>query len=157
MLGRTILGTLAVSLLAALALAGVGSATTVYGDRLAGTEVVPVSSIRGTFVGVATGALPGAWRVEIAHEPLARGTTVAITGGSFLLLTASRRKLSGPVTGGSVTVTDRGSHCTDQTYLVSAGLSVGSFEGTLTHHRRSIFGRCIVYAATIQGRGAFNA
>lgn len=153
---RTILGTLAVTLLAALALAGVCSATTAYGDKLAGTEVVPVSSTRGTFVGVATGQLPAAWRVEIAHEPLAAGPTVAITGGTFLLLTRSHRTLSGPVTGGSVTVTDRGSHCTDQTYDVNAGLSIGSFEGTLTHHRRSIFGRCIVYAATIQGRGVFN-
>ena len=73
---RTILGTLALTLLAALALAGVCSATTAYGDKLSGTEVVPVSSTRGTFVGVATGQLPAAWRVEIAHEPLAAGPTV---------------------------------------------------------------------------------
>jgi hypothetical protein len=157
MLGRNGLSVLALTLLAALALAGVASATATYSDTLAGTEVVPVSSTLGTFVGVATGQLPAAWRVEIAHEPLATGPTVAITGGSFLLLAHSRRKLSGAVTGGSVTVTGRGNHCTDQTYHVSAVLSIGSFEGTLTHHRRSVLGRCLLYAATIQGRGAFNA
>ena len=27
----------------------------------------------------------------------------------------------------------------------------GSFDGTLTHYRRSIFGRCLTYSATISG------
>jgi len=64
--------------------------------------------------------------------------------------------LRGSVTGGTVSVTDRGSHCTDETYEVTVSLSNGSFDGTLTHHRRSIFGRCQLYAATIDGRGVFN-
>ena len=142
--------------IAALILAATGSATTVYNDTLTGAEVLPVSSTLGTFVGVATGGLPATWRVQIAHQPLATGPTVAITGGTFSLFTAGGHKVGGPVSGGSVTVTNRGTHCTDQTYHVAAAFSSGSFDGTLTHHRRSIFGRCILYSATIQGHGSFD-
>ena len=154
MLPRTTLAALTLALLATLT--GTASATTAYSDRLTGTEIVPVSSTRGTFVGVARGQLPAAWRGQITHERLSTGPTVAITGGSFVLLTRSGQTLRGAVTGGTVSVTDRGSHCTDQRYEVSASLSIGSFDGTLTHHRHSIFGRCLVYAATIDGRGVFN-
>ena len=141
----------------ALVLTTQGSATTVYKDDLTGAEVPPVSSTLGTFVGVATGGLPATWRVQIAHQPLATGPTVLITGGTFSLLTLAGRRINGQVSDGSVTVTSRGSRCTDQTYRVVARLSSGSFDGTLTHHRRSILGRCILYSATIRGRGIFNA
>jgi len=153
-LPRTTLAALTLALLATLT--GTASATTAYSDRLTGTEIVPVSSTRGTFVGVARGQLPAAWRGQIAHERLATGPTVSITGGSFVLLTRSGHTLRGAVTGGTVSVTDRGSHCTDQRYEVSASLSIGSFDGTLTHHRHAIFGRCLIYAATIDGRAVFN-
>lgn len=133
------------------------SATTTRVDALTGTEVVPVSSVRGTFVGVATGELPAVWHAQIVHRPLATGTTVSVTGGSFSILSLTGRRLTGTVTGGSVTVTDRGSRCTNQTYHVVATLSIGSFDGTLTHHRRSILGRCVVYSASIVGRGVFAA
>jgi len=132
-------------------------ATTVSKDTLTGTEVLPVSSTLGTFVGVATGGLPATWRVQIAHQPLVTGPTVLITGGTFSLLTLAGHRIGGRVYDGSVTVTNRGSRCTDQTYRVVATFSSGSFDGTLTHHRRSIFGRCIVYSATIRGHGIFNA
>ncbi len=154
MLARTALGVLTLALL--VALTGTASATTAYSDRLTGTEIVPVSSTRGTFVGVARGQLPAAWRGQITHERLSTGPTVAITGGSFVLLTRSGHTVRGSVTGGTVSVTDLGSHCTDQTYEVTASLSNGSFDGTLTHHRRSIFGRCLIYAATIDARAVFN-
>ena len=147
---------LAVGLLIALAFAAKGSATTTVTDRLTGTEIVPFSSTRGTFVGVATGQLPAAWRVQIVHEPLATGPAVAISGGRFVLVTRAGQFVNGAVRSGTVTVESRGSHCTDQTYGVSAILSMGSFVGTLTHHRRSIFGRCLVYAATLTGRGVFS-
>jgi len=145
-----------ITVLAALGLAGTSSATSTVTDRLTGTEVVPISSTRGTFVGIAKGQLPAAWRVQIVHEPLASGPTVLITGGKFVLVARSGRLLSGAVTAGSVAVRDRGSHCTDQTYSVTTTFSTGSFEGTLTHHRRSIFGRCLVYAATLSGSGTFD-
>ena len=141
----------------ALVLATESAATTGYKDTLAGTEVLPVSSTLGTFVGVATGPLPATWRVQIAHQPLATGPMVFITGGTFSLLTLTGRRISGPVTDGSVTVINRGSRCTDQTYRVVVTFSGGSFDGTLTHHRRSILGRCILYSATIRGHGIFNA
>lgn len=150
---------LAVAAVLAAALAGASgaSATTAYTDSLVGAETVPVSSTLGTFVGVAEGDLPAAWRVQIRHEPLASGPTVSITGGRFSFLTTSRRRLAGPVTGGSVQVVDRGSRCTNQLYRVSVRLSIGSFTGTLTHHRHSFLGRCVVYAATIRGDGVFRA
>lgn len=148
---------LGVVALAALAFTTEAPATTVYKDTLTGSEVLPVSSTRGTFVGIATGGLPATWRVQIAHQPLATGPTVLITGGSFSLLTLAGRRIGGQVTDGSVTVTNRGSRCTDQTYHVVATFTSGSFDGTLTHHRRSIFGRCILYSATIRGHGSFNA
>jgi hypothetical protein len=140
----------------ALLLSPAAPATTAYSDHLSGTEIVPITSTLGTFVGVATGDLPAAWRVQIKHQALATGSTVAITGGTFALVTRSGRKLTGPVTAGSVSVTNRGSRCTNQTYRVVAALEIGSFVGTLTHRRRSILGRCIIYAATIDGTGSFS-
>lgn len=135
--------------------ASVASACTSYGDRIVGTEVLPISSTLGTFVGVARGELPGQWRVQIAHQPLASGSTVAITGGTFTMHTLDR-KLAGTVTGGSVAVVNPGARCTNQTYTVDAISTVGHFLGTLTHHRRAILGRCIIYAATISGSTTLN-
>ncbi len=141
--------------LAALSLTAAASASSSYSDSFTGTEIIPVSSVRGTFVGVARGELPAVWRAQIVHRPLPSGPTVAVTGGTFSVVGPSRVTLGGSVTGGSVTVTNRGSHCSNQTYRVSVTFGGGSFDGTLTHHRRSILGRCIVHAATITGRGVF--
>jgi hypothetical protein len=127
-----------------------------YSASLSGTEIIPISSRRGTFVGVSTGRLLAGWRVQIAHEPLASGPTVAITGGSLMLVTDTGRRLRGTVTGGSVTVTNRGSSCTNQTYRVTVDSTLGSFDGKLTHRRHSILGHCVIYAATIRGAGSFD-
>jgi hypothetical protein len=136
-----------------LLLAAAGSrAATVYHERVQGTEIPPISSTKGTFAGIARGQLAGGWRVQIKHRPLSSAATVAITSGSFSLLTPTGRRLGGSVTGGWVTVLDRGSGCRDQIYGVHARFSTGSFIGTLTHHRRSIVGHCLIYAATITGR-----
>ena len=147
----------AVALVISFPLAAAASASSSYSDSFTGTEIIPVSSVRGTFVGVARGELPAVWRTQIVHQPLSSGPTVAVTGGTFSVVGLSGVKLGGAVTGGSVTVTNRGSRCTNQTYRVSVTFSGGSFDGTLTHHRRSILGRCIVFAATITGHGAFTA
>ena len=147
----------AVALFASFPLVATASASSSYSDSFTGTEIIPVSSVRGTFVGVARGQLPAVWRTQIVHQPLASGTTVAVTGGTFSILGHNGVRLGGVVTGGSVTVVNRGSRCSNQTYRVSVAFTGGSFDGTLTHHRRSILGRCIVYAATITGRGAFAA
>jgi hypothetical protein len=147
----------AFAVVAALSSVAAASATSTYSDSFSGTEIVPISSVRGTFVGVARGGLAAVWRTQIVHRPLSTGTTVAVTGGTFSIVGVSGTKLTGPVTGGSVTVTNRGSNCSNQTYRVSVTFGGGSFDGTLTHYRRSILGRCVVYAATIAGRGVFRA
>jgi hypothetical protein len=142
-------------LLVSFPLAATASASSSYSDSFTGTEVIPVSSVRGTFIGVARGELPAVWRTQIVHEPLSSGSTVAVTGGTFSILGRTGVRLGGAVTGGGVTVVNRGSRCTNQTYLVSVTFTGGSFDGTLTHHRRSILGQCLIYAATITGRGTF--
>ena len=144
-------------MVAALSSAAAASASSTYSDSFTGTEIVPVSSVRGTFVGVARGGLAAVWRTQIVHQPLSSGSTVAVTGGTFSILGRTGMKLGGAVTGSSVTVLNRGSTCTNQTYRVSVTFTGGSFDGTLTHHRRSILGNCLVYAATITGRGTFAA
>jgi hypothetical protein len=40
---------------------------------------------------------------------------------------------------------------------VHVQLPSGTFDGTLLHHRRSLFGRCLIYAATISGHAALQA
>lgn len=152
MVGRLLV--LVAAAVVATAAAGAAFARTAYDDRVVGVEVPPISPSLGTFVGLAAGELPGRFRVQIAHEPLAGGRPVAITGGTFSLRTWSRT-LSGAVTGGSVSVVSPGARCADQVYAVSAQLSSGSFSGRLTHHRRSLLGRCVVYAATISGSATF--
>jgi hypothetical protein len=141
---------------AALALAAVGSAATAYDVKLTGTEVPPITSTLGTFVGVANGELKGTWRVQIVHEPLKAGTTSRITGGGYSLVTASRRKVVGRATSGSVTPVNPGAGCTNQTFRVVTTFSNASFDGTLVHHRQKVLGRCVIYAATISGRGTFR-
>jgi len=147
----------AVVLLVAFPLATTASASSSYADSFSGTEIIPVSPVRGTFVGVARGDLTAVWRTQIVHQPLSSGSTVAVTGGTFSILGRTGVRLGGAVTGGSVTVLNRGSRCTSQTYRVSVTFNGGAFDGTLTHHRRTILGNCLIYAATITGRGTFAA
>ena len=65
--------------------------------------------------------------------------------------------VSGQFSGGTITVKDPGAHCTDQVYTVDGSLrnvsvtGTGQFVATLTHHRRSVLGRCWLYAATVGG------
>jgi hypothetical protein len=143
----------AVALVVSFPLAATASASSSYSDSFSGTEIIPVSSVRGTFVGVARGDLPAVWRTQIVHKPLSSGPTVAVTGGKFSVVGVNGVTLGGAVTGGSVTVVNRGSRCSNQTYRVSVAFAGGTFDGTLTHHRRTILGNCIIYAATISGRG----
>ena len=133
-----------------LVLAGAGVASSGYSAGIAGTEIPPISSTLGTFAGVASGPLGAAWRVQISHDPLASGPTVAVTGGRYSFVAVSGL-LSGRVTGGFVTVVDRGRGCGDQRYRVTLELEHGRFEGTLVHHRRSLLRRCVLYAATVSG------
>lgn len=146
------------ALLAAAALACAGAASsasrTVVG--VVGAEVPPISSSLGTFVGAAHGPV-GGWGIQIEHRPLRTGPTVAITGGSLWLALRTGAALHAPVTGGSVTVRNRGARCTNQVYDVHVQLAGGSaFDGSLVHRRRSFFHRCVIYAATIDGRASLS-
>ncbi len=138
-----------------LALGGTAFGGSKIDLRVVGTEVPPISSTRGTFVGASQGPV-GAWRIQIRHEALQTGPTVAITGGSLLIGLRTGTALRSSVVGGSVSVKNPGSRCTTQVYAVRVHLTSGTFDGTLAHHRRSFFGRCVIYAATISGHAVLS-
>jgi hypothetical protein len=126
-------------------------------DRVVGAEFPPITSTLGTFGGVATGPLPGVWRVEVHHQPLSSGAAVAITGGTFTMRTLTGRSIVASVSSGSVTVLDPGRGCTNQTYSITAALSGGGdFAGTLTHHRERVLRQCVIYAATVAGHATLT-
>ena len=139
-----------------------GAATTTYRFNISGTEV-SATSTAGRFVGTASGSALGAWYAEVVHQPLGGGVgaRVAIgSGGSFgmaLAQAAPASVLSGQFSGGTITVINPGARCTDQVYAVDGSLrnvsvtGTGHFAAMLTHHRRSVLGRCWLYAATVGG------
>jgi hypothetical protein len=141
----------------ALVVPAVASAAT---DTVTGTEVA-FTSTQGTFVGSASGDIPGYWKAVVNHTPLSPDAT--ITGGSFKLVTTTLQKIVGTFdNGGTVHQTNPGAGCTDQTFDVSDTLSNvgvggpgtghGSFFVVLTHKRVPIpFVGCVTYAATVAG------
>ena len=138
------------------------AATKTYRFSISGTEV-SATSTTGRFVGTASGSALGTWYAEVVHEPLAGdvGARVAIrSGGSFGMALAQAEPayvVSGQFSGGTITVINPGAHCTNQVYAVDGSLrnvsvtGTGQFVATLTHHRRSVLGRCWLYAATVGG------
>ena len=153
---------LVASLLVLLVPVTAGAATKTYRFSISGTEV-SASSTTGRFVGAASGSALGAWYAEVVHAPLAgvMGAQVAIqSGGSFGMALAQAEPayvVSGQFSGGTITVISAGAHCTDQVYAVDGDLrnvsvtGTGHFAAMLTHHRRSVLGRCWLYAATVGG------
>jgi hypothetical protein len=146
------------SVVAASATAATSAAT--YSDVLNGVEIAATST-QGTFVGTASGALPGQWAATVNHTPLSPNAT--ITGGSFTVATTLNglpTLVTGSFSGGTVTFA-AGSGCTNQQFTIDgtldhvgtwySGAGSGSFLGTLTHYRTSIFGRCITYSASVTG------
>ena len=152
---------LAASLLV-LVPATAGAATKTYRFSISGTEV-SATSTTGRFVGAASGSALGTWYAEVVHVPLGGGVgaRVAIrSGGSFGMALAQAEPayvVSGQFSGGTITVKDSGARCTNQVYAVDGDLKdvsvtgTGHFAATLTHHRRSVLGRCWLYAATVGG------
>lgn len=139
------------------------AATNTYTDAVVGAEV-SATTTEGAFVGVATGDLPGAWSADVIHSDLTSGSAT-VTGGSFSLLTALNRQVA-LITGsfdssGSINLFYTAPGCGIQQYRVTDTLSSvgvgatpsghGSFSAILTHHRAKIFGRCVIYAATVAG------
>jgi hypothetical protein len=146
----------------ALSAPGVAAAATTYNDSVYGFEY-SATSTEGKFSGTAYGALPGAWAATVDHTPLSPGGDV--TGGYMDLqtvLNATATLVKADVTGGQVIRQNPGSTgCVNQYYGVTLtlnhvrangkGSGKGSFAGTLTHYRQSVFGTCVSYSATING------
>jgi hypothetical protein len=113
---------------------------------------------QGTFTGYTSGGLTGGWLAVVKHTPLVPNAT--ITGGSFTLITSHtlfKRPLAGRFSGGKITNTNPGRHCSDQTFRVVGtlvhfgGNRRGRFAITLTHERHTILGACLTYFATATG------
>jgi hypothetical protein len=133
------------------------SATRVQMTTVHGIEIVPEHT-QGTFTGYSTGSLPGDWVAVVKHTPLSPNAT--ITGGTLTLVTSKHhatRTLTGRFDGGTITNTNPGANCTNQTYDVLGNLvhfngnHNGRFSVTLTHYRHTILGACISYFATTTG------
>jgi hypothetical protein len=136
--------------------------TKTYRFSVSGTEV-SATSTTGRFVGTASGSALGTWYAEVVHDPLGGpvNTQVSIrSGGSFGMALDQAEPayvVSGQFSGGTITVDKRGENCTNQVYTVNGDLrnvsvtGTGHVVATLTHHRKSVLGRCWLYAATIGG------
>ena len=148
----------------ALATPAAALASQTYSDTSKGAEYY-FTSTDGRFTGIASGALPGAWKADVQHTKLCLSCTptATITGGSFHLATSvhdTPSLVTGSFTGGRVQVINKGANCTNQTFAVHGrlasvgpygGQGTGTFNATLTHHRTSILGRCVIYGATVTG------
>jgi len=144
----------------------VASPSPLHRYLLAGIEARASSTI-GTFVGgAADPQLDGMlWKAVVRHDPLSRtGTPSLITGGSVTLHVASATRFSTQsrsFTAGTIAYAadlSSQSACGRQVFRVKATLAPtneagdsGSLNVYLTHHRRSLFGQCITYAATVRG------
>ena len=130
-------------------------------DSVSGLEYVATSA-QGRFVGIASGALPGAWSVTVDHTPL--GTSAVITGGDFRLATRRGGTLTvvtGGFTAGTVRQLSGFTGCVSQRYAVTGVLGdvgagaarrgTGTLNATLTHYRTRIFGQCLTYSASVRG------
>jgi hypothetical protein len=138
------------------------AATKTYRFSISGTEV-SATSTTGRFVGTASGSALGTWYAEVVHDPLGGGVGAHVdirSGGSFGMALDQADPayvVSGQFSGGSITVMNAGDGCSNQVYRVDGALrnvsvtGSGHFVAMLTHHRRSVLGRCWLYAATVGG------
>jgi hypothetical protein len=158
-LHRRIAAAVLVASLVVLVPVTAGAATKTYSFSISGTEV-SATSTTGRFVGTASGSALGTWYAEVVHDPLGASPAAIRPGGSFGMALAQAEPayvVSGQFSGGAITVLDSGARCTNQVYRVDGRLKNVSVTGTghvvatLTHHRRSILGRCLLYAATVGG------
>ena len=150
--------------LLALAAPAAALASQTFSDSSKGAEYY-FTSTDGRFSGTASGQLPGGWNVRVEHTQLCLSCsrTATITGGRFQLATSlhdAPSLVTGSFTGGRVQVVNKGANCSNQTFVVHGllgsvgpygGQGSGTFNATLTHHRTSVLGRCVIYAATVTG------
>jgi hypothetical protein len=159
---RRIAAAVLVASLLVLVPATAGAATQTSRFSISGTEV-SATSTTGRFVGAASGSALGTWYAEVVHVPLSGGdgAQVAIqSGGSFGMALDQAEPayvVSGQFSGGTIKVLDSGARCTNQVYEVKGvlrnvtGTGTGHVDAKLTHHRKSVLGRCWLYAATVGG------
>jgi hypothetical protein len=159
---RRIAAAVLVASLLVLVPATAGAATQTSRFSISGTEV-SATSTTGRFVGAASGSALGTWYAEVVHVPLSGGVgaQVAIqSGGSFGMALAQAEPayvVSGQFSRGTITTINSGTNCKNQVYAVDGDLrnvsvtGTGHFVATLTHHRRSVLGRCWLYAVTVGG------
>ena len=144
----------------ALALPAAALASQTYSDTSSGQEYY-FTSTDGRFAGTAFGSLPGAWNASVQHTKLCLSCTptATITGGR-MQLASLHGLVTGSFTGGTVQVINKGANCTNQTFAVhgllgsvgpDGGTGTGTFNATLTHHRTSILGICVIYEASVSG------
>jgi hypothetical protein len=160
---RTLAALLSAGMLAA-ALAGptLASEATVERYALRGYEVF-YSPTMAVFAGTSSdaGADLSAWYAPIEHSVVINPSGT-ITGGYATLYRPDGVRLSGQFSGGTVVLLDPGANCTTEYHAVdgdlvdvsrSDGSAMGSgvFSATLVHHRAWIFGRCLSYAASVEG------
>jgi hypothetical protein len=158
-LHRRIAAAVLVASLVVLVPATAGAATKTYSFSISGTEV-SATSTTGRFVGTASGSALGTWYAEVNHDPLGASPASIRPGGSFGMALHQAEPayvVSGQFSGGTITVNNSGANCTNQVYTVDGYLrnvsvtGTGHVVATLTHHRKSVLGRCWLYAATVGG------
>jgi hypothetical protein len=135
-------------------------AATTSSDSVSGLEYAATSA-QCRFVGIASGALPGAWSVTVDHTPL--GTSAVVTGGDFHLATrldGTLTAVTGDFTAGTVRQLSGFTGCASQRYAVHGVLAdvgsgtargTGTLDATLTHYRTKIFRQCVTYSASVRG------
>jgi hypothetical protein len=139
---------------------------------IVGYEYAFTSTV-GSFAGTGHGNAgdSAAWNARVVHDALG-STPTYVNGGSFAIATRGSGGhvdyASGAFTrhGGTITVIDRGTGCTNQRYRVTGTLhgvatrstsgGSGRFGATLTHFRHSLLGHCVIYAARVSGTVGFS-
>ena len=139
----------------------VAAAATTVSYEVRGVEVYATST-RGVFTGVTWAADDyGSWYAVVDHTTFDAARTATITAGTFDL-TGYRRDVSGTFDpGGTVLLRRADAGCGREVFdvdgtLTLAGGGSGVFDATLVHYRRSVFGRCITYGATVSGTVALT-
>ncbi len=181
-LAATLLSTLMLAVIGATS----AEASVSHGTNVSGFEFYATATegrFAGTASGTGSHGLWGAWSIVVQHSSLdpcfpmqpatpEKPPCAIVNGGTFTLgetspapeLVTGQFDIGGPTD--RIDLVSGGSGCTDQVFTIQDGLSsvgtrspfdgTGSFNATLTHHQRKFFGRCVTYAATVQGNVVLN-
>jgi hypothetical protein len=151
------------AIVAATVVPQVGAATRVSSRyAVSGIETALPTNNTSTFGGSALGSRGDVafWKANVVHQSLAHcpfgsGTSCAITGGTFALTSAKGGTLAGSFVSGRVTPVSQATPCGKQVFGVTGSVAAkqgpATFAATLTHYRKSLFGKCVIYFATIKG------